>query len=149
MTRSAAHRGLLWLAAITLLAGCAGAAAPGPTAPVPAAPPAAGWSPVPIADIKSVAGKWEGQLTRARGPRDDWMELTIREDGSYEAVSYRTIGVLRGTGRLTLTDGKLVAQGERGTATLALSARGAERRLDVTMRNREGADITSTFAPAR
>jgi hypothetical protein len=139
MTRCAALCGVGLLVAAALLAGCA----------VGTAPDAPGWTAVPITDVKSVAGKWEGQLTRGHGPRDDWMEITIREDGTYELVSFRTIGVLRGNGRVAVDGGKLRAQGERGTATLALATRGADRRLDVTMRTAEGADLRTTLVPKR
>lgn len=133
-----AGMGVLIAAAALWLVACA--SAPGG---------ASGWTTVPIADFKSVAGKWEGPLTRAHGPKDDWLELTIRDDGSYEAVSARVIGVMRGTGRFTLADGKLVAQGERGSAVAALATRGAERRLDVSMKNREGVDLPTTLVPSR
>lgn len=133
-------RGLALAAGIVILAGCAGGVAPGG---------APGWTTVPIADFKSVAGKWEGTLTRGHGPKDDWLVLTILDDGSFEAVSTRLIGVMRGTGRLTLADGKLVAQGERGTAVLALATRGSERRLDVSLKNREGVDLPTTLVPVR
>jgi hypothetical protein len=54
---------------------------------------------VPITDLKSVAGKWEGV---GQGPwvgsifgghTADLVEFTIRDDGTYEARSYREIGV--------------------------------------------------------
>jgi hypothetical protein len=133
-----AGMGVLIAAAALWLAGCASA----PSG-------ASGWTTVPIADFKSVAGKWEGPLTRGHGPKDDWLELTIRDDGSYEAVSSRVIGVMRGTGRFTIADGRLVAQGERGSAVAALATRGAERRLDVNMKNREGLDLPTTLVPSR
>jgi hypothetical protein len=137
--RRALARALAAVAAMVVVGGCAGA-------PTPLGPP---WTTVPIADFRAVAGKWEGTVTRAHGPKDDWLELTIRDDGSYEVVSTRLIGVMRGTGRFTLADGKLVTQGERGSATLALATRGPERRLDMMMRNREGVDLASTLTPKR
>jgi hypothetical protein len=65
---------------------------------------------VPITDLRSVAGKWEGV---GQGPwagsimgghTADWVEFTIRADGTYEARSYREIGVLRSAGTLTVSD---------------------------------------------
>jgi len=79
------------------------------------------WTPTPITDLKSVAGRWEGLMIRTpRSPSDDWVRLVIREGGAYEFASYRTIGVLSGTGTFTLADGKLSAQSERGKMTLQL-----------------------------
>ena len=132
-------RGVAALALSAALAGCAGSTGPGET----------GWTRAPIADAKSVAGKWAGTLTRAQGPKDDWLTLTIRDDGSYEAVSDRVIGQFRGTGKLALADGKLVTQTEEGTAVVGLATRGTARRLDLVLRNKEGVETTSTLSPVR
>ncbi len=79
------------------------------------------WMPTPITELKSVAGRWEGLMIRTpRSPTDDWVRLVIREGGAYEFASYRTIGVLSGTGTFTLVDGKLSAQSERGRMNLQL-----------------------------
>ena len=71
------------------------------------------WEPAPATDFKSVAGTWEGLLIR--NPRtQDWMTLVISDTGAFEFRSYRMIGVFAGTGKLTLTDGKLSAKSENG-----------------------------------
>src|SRR5213594_783922 len=88
------------------------------------------WTVVPIADFTAVAGKWEGLMTRHPRPRtDDWVRVTIQEDGTYEFASYRITGVFSGKGRLSLTDGRLTAQSERGTATCTLHRANGQRML--------------------
>jgi hypothetical protein len=93
----------LWLLVIALgFAGCAtsGSSAGGPVA---------------ITDLASVAGKWVGLLEMAGSQdRQDYIEFTIAGDGTYRAASARTIGVMDARGKLTLSDGKLLIQGERG-----------------------------------
>jgi hypothetical protein len=73
------------------------------TTPRTPVPPAAE-APLAVTDLKNLVGTWEGL---GKGPTSgsvigghtaDWVELTIKEDGTYEARSYREIGVFRGTG---------------------------------------------------
>jgi len=71
--------------------------------------------PVAITDLASVAGKWVGLLEIAGSQdRQDYIEVTIAGDGTYRAASARTIGVMDARGKITLSDGKLLIQGERG-----------------------------------
>jgi len=78
-------------------------------------------SPTAITDIKTIAGRWEGIMIRTpRSRQDDWVRFTIQDTGDYDFSSYRTIGVFRGKGTLTLTDGKATAQNERGKLTIQL-----------------------------
>jgi hypothetical protein len=73
------------------------------------------WNPTPIEDVKLVAGMWEGILIQApRLRQDDWVRVFIRENGSYEFVGYRTIGVFKGKGTFELIEGKLIAQTDQG-----------------------------------
>ena len=67
------------------------------------------------------------------GARDegDWVELTIRPDGSYDFKVARTIGMFGGKGMLSLKDGKMTSQGERGSAEYSLSERGGKQSLRV------------------
>jgi hypothetical protein len=79
------------------------------------------WSPAQIADIKSIAGKWEGLMIRTpKATNDDWVNVSIQDNGDYEFVSYRTVGVFSGKGNLAVKDGKAVAQGEKGNLTIQL-----------------------------
>src|SRR5215470_9781173 len=93
----------LWLALVLGLAGCATSES-------------TTTAPLPITDIASIAGKWVGLLEMA-GSRDrqDYIEVTIANDGTYRAASARTIGVMDARGTVSVSDGKLTIQGERGS----------------------------------
>ena len=93
----------LGLAIVLGLAGCAssGSATTG--------------GPVAITDVASIAGKWVG-LLEISGSRDreDYVEVTIARDGTYQAAAARTIGIMDAKGTVSVSDGKLLIQGERG-----------------------------------
>jgi hypothetical protein len=79
-------------------------------------------TPVKLTDLGTVAGRWAG-LGDLPGHRDDdlYVEVTLRDDGTYEATSARTIGLMDARGRVQVSDGRLLIQGNsgaRGTATL-------------------------------
>ncbi|MDF0673564.1 MAG: hypothetical protein P0120_04375 [Nitrospira sp.] len=79
------------------------------------------WSSQPIESFGSVAGKWAGLVVRSPKVRgDDWLRVTIADDGRYEFASYRTIGAFSGRGQFTLAEGKLTVTTERGTVTGSL-----------------------------
>lgn len=92
-------------------------------------------SAVPVSDVKSVAGKWSGVAEGSGSNQQDFVEMTIRDDGSYDVTTSRTIGTMRGNGKITLQEGRLMMQGThgRGVGTL-MSGRGGERvlKVDVT-----------------
>ena len=129
--------------ALAVLQGFGGCAMPGPSEQPP-------WAPVPIQEFKSVAGKWEGLMTRApRAQNDDWVKVAIHEDGQYEFASYRTIGVLNGKGLLALSDGVVTATSERGSATLTLYLADARRLLRVAGVTHDGIKFEAELAPAK
>jgi hypothetical protein len=86
---------------------------------------------VPITDFAMVAGTWDGLVSGISAKQDDWVELRITPDGKYDFGAYRTIGVLGGSGTLTLSGGTIQSRGERGTATYTLYQSGAKRVLKV------------------
>jgi hypothetical protein len=100
------------------------------------------YQPSAIADVKSVAGKWQGLLVRNPRTRDDdWVTLVIGETGAYEFASYRMIGVFAGKGKLVLTDGKLSAKSEKGgqmTLQLYADSGSSERILRAVANDGEG-----------
>src|SRR5262245_42389430 len=108
-------------------------------------------SPVPITDFSAVAGRWEGPVSGLASPRndDDWVRLNIGNDGSYDFGIYRTIGVFGGKGQLTLKDGKLSMEGERGSATYALYEGGGQRYLRGDGVLRSGGTVSAQLKPAR
>jgi hypothetical protein len=87
---------------------------------------------VPIGNFSSVAGTWEGSWSYTPDRDVDWLRLTIRDDGSFEAESYRVIGTFKSSGMLALADGKAVFRGERGgSASATLVVRDSARWLDI------------------
>ena len=85
---------------------------------------------VPVTEVKSVAGQWAGTLARDTNPREDWVRVTIDQDGTYDFSSARQIGVLTGKGTLSVKDGKLVGESPRGTSVYTLYDRGGEAGAD-------------------
>ena len=68
---------------------------------------------VSVPDIKSVTGTWKGIVYRSGGEPEN-VALTIREDGTYDVVSADKVGASRGSGKIVISDGRLVIEGERG-----------------------------------
>ena len=74
-------------------------------------------TPVAVSDVNSVSGTWEGivYLPRSQpGSERNDVTLTIRDDGSFDVVSKKLLGASRGTGRIVISDGRLVFEGARG-----------------------------------
>jgi hypothetical protein len=70
-------------------------------------------TPVAVSDVQSLSGTWEGVVYLPGSERDD-VTLTISADGSYDVVSKRSLGVTTGKGRILVSDGRLVIEGNRG-----------------------------------
>lgn len=79
--------------------------------------------PVPVSEIASVAGKWTGLVHGIRAVDDTLVEMTIRADGSYDAVTYKQIGMFRSQGRMELDDGLLKYSSARSRGTMSLVRR--------------------------
>ena len=122
------------------LAGCAGSTASSSQLPS---------TQVPITSVSAVAGKWAGTVRRDPSTEDDWVDLTIKDDGSYEVRSFRTIGAILGGGRLTVSNGQLTTQTERASSTLTLYEGEGRRvlKMDGTLRN--GVTFSGWLTPAR
>ena len=76
---------------------------------------------IPIMDVSSVAGDWEGILVQYPASRnEDWIRVHIEEDGMYQFEVLRTIGVFSGQGRFSVEDGALSAKSEKGTINVQL-----------------------------
>jgi hypothetical protein len=78
-------------------------------------------TPVAVSDVKSVAGTWEGVVYQS-GSEPDHITLTILEDGSYDVMSRQTYGTSRGKGRIVISEGRLILQGEKGRGMGTLSS---------------------------
>ena len=134
----------LWLVGVMFLSACAsggGAPAPAPKAPVA------------IADLKEVTGRWDGLLSglSTRPSIDeDFVELVIRDDSTYEAKSYRTVGVLQGRGKLEVKGGVLLLHGDRGAKGTARMLSGDGRReLELETTLPDGRHVTARLTPKR
>jgi hypothetical protein len=91
---------------------------------------------IPITDLKTIAGKWSGRASRLTSDVDDWLEVTLHGDDSFEAFSAKQIGVFQDKGTLTLSGGKVMAAGSHGTAVLTLyDRRGEVLVIDTTETN--------------
>jgi hypothetical protein len=82
-------------------------------------------TPVAVSDVKSLSGRWEGTVYLPGSERDD-VTLTIRDDGSYDVLSKRGLGVSSGRGHIVISDGRLIIEGQRG------------RGVGTVLRNRAG-----------
>jgi len=106
-------------------------------------------TPVAVSDIKSVAGKWSG-VVYSSSSQPEAVELTIREDGSYDVRSLQTIGASRGRGKIVIREGRLIIEGEkgRGTATV-LSTRGGDRVMNVDATLNDNSILSAKLSPSR
>jgi hypothetical protein len=106
---------------------------------------------VSIPDIKSVAGRWSGILYgRPGGTRGrDWVELALQEDGTYALASARPIGVFTGSGTVSLSDGRLTAEGEKARVTFTLYQGGGKRFLRAEGTLASGQPLRADLYPAR
>jgi hypothetical protein len=141
--------GFIGLAFLHLMVGCSSMA------------PTSQLQPTAVTDFKSVAGKWEGLLTRdnAMTQNYDRVTLVIDDTGGYDiavmrtrttaqgvSVSYSVIGVFAEKGKLVLTDGKLSAKGEKGgqaTLQLYVDPGSSERMLKADAKDSEGFTYTA------
>jgi hypothetical protein len=138
-----------WLRAIcfgVLVGGVTGFVGCAPVEPLPPPPS----TPVSVSAFKSAAGKWAGILkTTPRSKGDDWVTLTIRDDGSYDFVSVRTIGIFQGQGTFMLSDGKLKTETERGWIIATLYEEGGRRLLKVEGASKDGTQYLAGLAPVK
>ena len=108
------------------------------------------WSDVKIDSFESIAGKWAGLMLREpRSRQDDWVRVVIADDGRYEFVSYRSIGVFSGKGQFTLAEGMLTAAAERGTLTGGLLVSNGRRMLRMIGVMKDGTQYKAELEPSR
>jgi hypothetical protein len=123
------------LVAAVILGGCAGSQASRPPD-----------TSVPITSIDAIKGKWAGIVDRSPSRSEDFIQVTIGDDASYQVTSARTAGGFQGKGQLTLRDGQAFAETQNSKSTWRLIDRGGKRvlRLDVVETNglRYGTDLT-------
>jgi hypothetical protein len=90
-------------------------------------------TPVEVPDIKAVTGTWKGVVYQTSQFTPDNITLTIQEDGSYDVVSARQpIGTSRGKGKITVSEGRLIFEGEKGRG-MGRVLRDPDGRLTMTV----------------
>ena len=106
-------------------------------------------TPVAVSDVRSVAGIWQGVVYKSNS-QPDYVDLTIREDGSYEVVSRHTIGKSNGKGRIVVSDGRLLFQGEKGhgVGTL-LRNRAGDRLMEIEATLSDNSTLSATLSLSR
>jgi hypothetical protein len=120
------------LVVVALLSGCA-----------PTGGAADHGSPVTVTDVRSVAGHWSGLLEISGRRQEDFVQLTISPDGTYQMHGARTIGALEAQGRVEATGGILQFRGSRATATGTLYATETRRTLVIEGRSERGERVTA------
>jgi len=104
---------------------------------------------VSVPDIKSVTGTWKGIVYRSGGEPEN-ITLTIREDGTYDIVSADKVGASRGSGKIVISDGRLVIEGERGrgVGTLARNG-GGDLVMNVDATLNDNSTLSAKLWPSR
>ena len=104
-------------------------------------------TPVTVSDVKSVVGTWKGIVYRSSFEPEQ-IVLTIREDGSYDLVSAQPLGS-RGRGKMVVSDGRLLIEGEkgRGVATLLTNPAG-DRLMSVEATLSDNSILTAKLWPS-
>jgi hypothetical protein len=105
-------------------------------------------TPIPISEIKRVAGKWEGVRKSVPTMRDDAeVILIIQDNGTFEFVGNRGNDILVGAGTLVLQNGKLTARTVRLDATMSLHDRGGKSVLVVDAIWKDGNRYRAELSP--
>jgi len=134
------NRAVLWVVMCgiaAVIAGCAGTDG-GPSRIL-----------IPLTDTKSVAGNWSGNFLRDATSQLDFVKLTINDNGTYEISSTRQIGVFQGSGKASVQSGKLLIEGERGSAIFSLYDQGGNKYLKGQAKTKDGDTFSGELRPAR
>jgi len=102
---------------------------------------------VPIRDLQSIAGRWQGLMQAADSQQDDFIDVTLVADGTYQTGGARTVGVIDGRGRAAVQDGRLRLTGERSTATGRLFEKEGKRTLVIDVTAASGRQFTARLSP--
>lgn len=115
-------------------------------------PPSAPLERIPIMDVSSVAGDWEGVLVQYPPSRnEDWVRVHIEEDGTYRYEVLRTIGVFSGQGRFSVEDGALSVKSEKGSINVQLYHHSGkdDRILKNKAQSNDGVTYLADLTPKR
>jgi len=104
---------------------------------------------VAVTDVKSLTGTWKGTVYRS-GFEPESVALAIHEDGSYDVVLTWSTGTSRGSGKIVVSDGSLLVEGERGRgAGTLLRNRAGDLVLNVDMILNDNSALTAKLWPSR
>jgi hypothetical protein len=100
-------------------------------------------------DVESLTGTWKGTVYRS-GFEPESVALVIHEDGSYDVVLAGSSGTSRGSGKILVSDGRLLVEGRkgRGAGTL-LKNPGGDLVLNVDMILDDNSTLTAKLWPSR
>lgn len=100
-------------------------------------------------DVPSLTGTWKGIVYRS-GFEPESVALVIHEDGSYDVVLTGSTGTSRGRGKVLVSDGRLVVEGEKGRGAGTLSRNpGGDLVLNVDMILNDNSALTAKLWPSR
>jgi hypothetical protein len=102
---------------------------------------------VAVRDVQSIAGRWAGIIESSGRQPDDFVDVTVNADGSYQAGGARTIGVFEGRGRIDVQDGRLRLTGERSTGLGTLYEKAGKRTLVFAITTSNGRQFTARLSP--
>jgi hypothetical protein len=104
---------------------------------------------VAVPDVKSLTGTWKGTVYRS-GFEPESVTLAIHDDGSYDVVLAGPSGTSRGRGKILVSDGRLLVEGEkgRGAGTLLRSPAG-DLVMNVDMILNDNSTLTAKLWPSR
>jgi hypothetical protein len=106
---------------------------------------------LPVTELASVVGRWEGLISglSSRPSVDqDFVEVVIKADATYEARAVRTVGVLRGRGTVQVRDGSLALRSESGaTGTAQLFSVGGRLQLEIDATSSDGRRVSARLSP--
>jgi len=102
---------------------------------------------VSIPDLKSLAGRWDGILQAGDDLREDFLNLVLNADGTYETGSARTTGALEGRGRAEVLNGQLRISSQRASGIGTLYDKDGKRTLIVQITGANGRQFTARLTP--
>ena len=102
---------------------------------------------VAVRDVQSIAGRWGGIVEELGRRQEDFVDVTVNADGSYQAGGARTIGVFEGPGRIDVQDGRLRLTGERSTGLGTLYEKDGKRTLVFEIITSNGRKFTARLSP--
>jgi hypothetical protein len=104
---------------------------------------------VAVQDVKSLIGTWKGTVYRSSFAPDS-VTLRIHDDGSFDVVSVLPSGTSTGSGKIVVSDGRLLVEGKRGRGTGTLHRNPAgDLVLNVEMTLNDNSIVTAKLWRSR